>query len=81
MIPLTDEEYKSYENQKRCYLCQKRFTKHNKRVRDHCHCTGKFRGASRNKYNMNYKITKDVTVIFPNASTYDFHNQRTCQRI
>ena len=34
-----------------------------------------------NKYNMNYKITKDVTVIFPNASTYDFYNQRTCQRI
>ena len=37
MIPLTDKENKSYENQKRCYISKKRFTKDNKKVRDHCH--------------------------------------------
>ena len=39
MIPLTKEENKSYENQKRCYICKKRFPNNNKKVRDHCHFT------------------------------------------
>ena len=34
MIPLTDEGNSSYENQKRCYICKKRFTKDSKKVRD-----------------------------------------------
>ena len=42
MILLTDEENKSYENQKHCYICKKRFTKDNRKVRDHCHYTGKY---------------------------------------
>ena len=29
MISLTDEENKAYENQKRCYICNKTFTKDN----------------------------------------------------
>ena len=36
MISLTDEENESYENQKFCYICKKRFTNDNKKVRDHC---------------------------------------------
>ena len=73
MIPLTDEENKSYEIQKRCYICKKRFTKDHKKVRDLCYFTGKYRGAAHNKCNMNYKITKDIPVIFHNGSTYDYH--------
>ena len=47
MIPLTDEENKSYEKQKVCYICKKEFNidendknafKYNK-VRGHCHYT------------------------------------------
>ena len=49
------------------------FTKDNKKVRDHCHFTGKYRGASHNMCNMHYKITKDIPVIFHNGSTYDYH--------
>ena len=41
MIPLTDEENKSYENQKLCYVCRKMFIKDKKKVRDHCQFTGK----------------------------------------
>ena len=54
MIPLTDKESKSYE--KRCYICKKRFTKDNKKVRDHCRFTGKYRGAAHSKCNMNYEL-------------------------
>ena len=50
MIPLTDEENKSYRKQKVCYICKKEFStdKNDKnifklyhKVRDHCHYTGK----------------------------------------
>ena len=52
---------------------KKRYTKDNKKVRDHFHFTGKYRGAVHNNFNMNYKITKDIPVIFHNVSTYDYH--------
>ena len=73
MIALTDKENKSYENQKRCYIWKTRLTKDNKKVRDHCHFIGKYRGAAHNKCNMNYKITKDIPVIFHSSSTYAYH--------
>ena len=73
MIPLTDRENKFYENQEHCHICKKIFTKDNKNVKDHCHFTGKYRGAAHNKYNMNYKITKDIPVVFHNGSIYGNH--------
>ena len=73
MIPLTDEENRSYENQKHCYACRKTFTKDNKNVRDHCHFTTKYRGAAHSKCNMNYKITKNIPIVFHNLSSYDSH--------
>ena len=51
MIPLTTEE-KIYRNkQKICSICKKEFNnneKKNYKVRDHCHYTGKYRGAAHN---------------------------------
>ena len=63
MIPLTDKENKSYEKQKVCYICKKEFStdKNDKKyhkVRDHCHYTGKFRGAAHNICNLRYKTPK-----------------------
>ena len=61
MIPLTDDENKSYEKQKVCYICKKEFCtnkndenefKLNNKVRDHCHYTGKLRGAAHNICNL-----------------------------
>ena len=82
MIPLTDEEKESYENQKVCYICEKEFCtdKENKKefkkmqkVRDHCHYTGKYRGAAHSNCNLEYKTTKKIPVVFPNGSTFDCH--------
>ena len=56
MISLADEENESYENQKLVYTCIKRFTNNNKKVRDYCHFTRKYREPTHNKCNMNYKI-------------------------
>ena len=78
MIPLADKENKSYQMQKRCYIRKKEFSTNddNKKYhkgRDHCHYTGKFRGVAHNICNLRYKLPKEITVVFHNCSTYDYH--------
>ena len=82
MIPLTNTDIKSYEKQKVCYICEKRFCddKNKKseydlyhKVRDHCHYTGKFRGAAHNICNLRYKVLKKIPIVFHNGSTNDYH--------
>ena len=43
------------------------------KVRDHCYCNGKFRGAAHSIYNLRYKTPKEIPVVFHNGSTYDYH--------
>ena len=66
---------KSYENQKVFYICKKKFChdKNKKKVRDHCHYTGKFRGAARSERNLRYKVPKEIPVVLHNGSLYDYH--------
>ena len=57
IVPLTDEENKSYKKQKVSYICKKEFSTDNDnkkyhKVRDHCHYTGKFRGVAHNICNL-----------------------------
>ena len=71
MVPLTDEENRSYENQIHCHVCWRLFKKDDKKVRHHCHFTGKYRGAVHSKCNMNYKITKGIPTVSHSLSSYD----------
>ena len=76
IIPLTKEEKINYNDQKVCYICKKEFDtidKKNYKVRDHCHYTGKYRGAAHNICNLRYKVPKEIPVVFHNGSTYDYH--------
>ena len=43
------------------------------KLKDHCHYTGKFRGAAYNICNLRYKTPKKFPVVFHNGSTYDYH--------
>ena len=43
------------------------------KVKDHCHYTGKHRGAVHDICNVRYKIPKGIPVVFHNGSTYDSH--------
>ena len=47
--------------------------KKQKKVRDHCYYTRKFRGAAHCECNLRYKVPKEIPVIFHNSSTYDYH--------
>ena len=40
---------------------------------DHCHYTGKYRGAAHDICNLRYKTPKEIPVVFHNGSTYDYH--------
>ena len=71
MIPLTKEEDDNYNKENICHICKKEFN--NGKIRDHCHFTGKYRGAAHNTCNLRYKIPKNIPVIFRNGSTYDYH--------
>ena len=44
-----------------------------KKVRDHCHISGKYRGAAHWNCDINLKISKKVPVIFHNLKRYDSH--------
>ena len=46
--------------------------KNRKKVKDHCHYTGKFRGAAHSKCNLNYKVPKNIPIVIHNAG-YDTH--------
>ena len=43
------------------------------KVRDHCHYTGKYRGAAHSNCNLKYRTTKKIPVVFHNGSTCDYH--------
>ena len=75
MIPLTTKEEIYHNKQKICYICKKEFEtndKKNYKVRDHCHYTGKYRGAAHNICKLRYKIPKEIPIVFNNGSTYDY---------
>ena len=76
MIPLTKKEEENHNNQKICCICKKKFDtndKKNYKLRDHCHYTGKYRGAAHNMCNLRYKVPKEILIVFHNGSTYDYH--------
>ena len=75
MVELTLREQKEYEDAKYCRICKKVFgdKKKHRKVRDHDHYTGKYRGAARSICNLRYSTQKGIPVLFHNSSNYDFN--------
>ena len=69
----TFKDKDDFEKAEICWICQKEFGGGEKKVRDHCHFTGKYRGAAHNKCNLQFKKPKFTPVIFHNLSGYDAH--------
>ena len=77
---MTQEEINRYNEQKIYYIYKEKFCldkndknyANRKKVKDHCHNTGKFRGPAHSICNLKYKIPKEIPIIIHNA-TYDTH--------
>ena len=70
---LSNEEKMHHKKATTCYVCNCDFTAENRKVRDHCHVLGNYRGASCNMCNLAMKMTKTIPVIFHNLKGYDSH--------
>ena len=72
-INMTDEDEEDYRNNDICRFCEKEII--TDKVRDHCHLTGKYRGAAHSNCNINatQKQSSFIPFIFHNFSNYDCH--------
>ena len=67
---LTKEQQESYENGKICYICKEKIEnkylkdKKYRKVRDHCHSTGEYRGAAHSICNLKYSVPKKSSYSF-----------------
>ena len=68
----TKEDEKQFNIASDCWICGEEL-KHNDKVRDHCHYTGRYRGAAHNSCNLKYSKPKGVPVFFHNLTGYDSH--------
>ena len=68
---MTMQDKLVYDNFTLCHICNEELGKY--RVRDHCHLSGKFRGAAHKICNIKYKIPKFFLVVFHNLSGFDGH--------
>ena len=70
------KEEKQFEKETRCWICKGEFDdkdKNKEKVKDHCHYTGRYRGAAHNLCNLNYRKPNFTPVVFHNLSGYDSH--------
>ena len=71
-----EKEKEQYEKETKCWICKRKFKEDddkNKKVRDHCHFTGRYRGAAHNECNLKYRKLNFTPVVFHNLSNYDSH--------
>ena len=73
MEPLTKAQWKDYKHATSCHICFKPFREGNRKVRNHCHNSGIYRGAAHSLCNLQYKIPSYIPVIFHNLAGYDAH--------
>ena len=67
---MTPEDEINYEKATHCHICEEEI---DLKFHDHCHLTGKFRGAAHSICNLKYRLPKFYPVIFHNLSGYDSH--------
>ena len=66
----SEEEEQLFLKSNSCWISEK-LIDNDEKVRDHCHVTGKYRGAAHCSCNVNFQLTKKVPVIFNNLGGHD----------
>ena len=70
---MSEEEEHLFQQCNSCWSSKKLIDNDEEKVRNHCHVTGKFRGADHWDCNINFQLIKKVPVIFHNLRVYDSH--------
>ncbi|VEN55338.1 unnamed protein product [Callosobruchus maculatus] len=70
---MTQHDVSQFDAATECYICDKPFEPFNRKVRDHCHITGRYRGAAHSICNLNFKLPNYVPIVFHNLRNYDAH--------
>ena len=70
---MAEEEERLFQQSNSCWICKELINNYEEKVRDHCHVTGKFRGAAHWDCNINFQLTKKIPVIFHNLKGYGSH--------
>jgi len=70
---MTDQDEDDFKKAEECHIFNKKYNKTDKRVGDHCHVTGKYRGSAHEACNLNFKFTDKIPVIFHNLRGYNSH--------
>ena len=70
---MREEDKKDFKYAEKCYACGIIFSSKVEKVKDHCHYTGKYRGAACISCNSKMKNPKFIPVIFHNLQNYDSH--------
>ena len=68
---MSAEEEERFQLSNSCWRCDKLFDAGDDRVRNHCHITGKIRGAAHWSCNAILKLIKKVPATFHNLRGYD----------
>ena len=74
MFTLTKEELKSHQDETVCYISGKKIIKrfandkNYRKVKDHCHYTGKYRGAAHSVCNLKFNVPNEIPLVFHNGS-------------
>ena len=70
---MSAEEEERFQLSNFFWICDKLFDVGDENVTDHCHITGKYRGAAQWSSNINLKLSKKLPVIFDNLRGYHSH--------
>ena len=71
-MKIMEEEEEEFKQASNCWICRKKLNLED-RVRDHCHYTGRYRGAAHNTCNLKYSKPNNISVFFHNLTGYDSH--------
>ena len=66
---MTTDDKEIYNNLHICSICKQELN--TDKAKDHCHVTGKFRCAARNKCNLKLRIPRKLPIVFHNLEGYD----------
>ena len=70
---MSEEDEHLFQQSNSCWICEKLIDNDTEKVGDHCHVTGKFRGAAHWSCNADLQLTKKVPEIFQNLRGYESH--------